>query len=149
MPADTSGFRGKILLKAGTYSIADGLKIKAGGVVLAGEGQELGPQEWVLYKPRLSAFFGTPLETQLHELGVTTVVICGCDFPNSPRASIYAASNRDFRIVLVADAVSRTTDMGLQELGSIGVRLMNTADCLAWLTADTTGRPQRAVETQA
>jgi nicotinamidase-related amidase len=118
-------------------------------LLLAGEGQELGPQEWVLYKPRLSAFFGTPLETQLHELGVTTVVICGCDFPNSPRASIYAASNRDFRIVLVADAVSRTTDMGLQELGSIGVRLMNTADCLAWLTADTTGRPQRAVETQA
>ena len=103
--------------------------------------------------PRFSAFCpklspGTPARNVVTQ-GVTTVVICGCDFPNSPRASIYAASNRDFRIVLVADAVSRTTDMGLQELGSIGVRLMNTADCLAWLTADTTGRPQRAVETQA
>jgi nicotinamidase-related amidase len=118
-------------------------------LLFEGEGQTLGPQEWVLYKPRLSAFFGTPLETRLHQLGVTTVVICGCDFQNSPRATIYAASNRDFRMVMVADAVSRTTDTGLQELGSIGVRLMNTEDCLAWLAADATARPQRTAEARA
>lgn len=117
--------------------------------LLQGGEQRLGPQEWVLYKPRLSAFFGTPLEARLHELGITTVVICGSDFPNSPRATIYAASNRDFRIVLVADAVSRTTEMGLRELGSIGVRLMNTDNCLAWLAGDSTRRSQRPAEAEA
>lgn len=105
-------------------------------MLLDGEEQKIGPQEWILYKPRPSAFFATTLEARLRGLGVTTVVICGSDFPNSPRATIYAAGNRDFRIVLVADAVSHTTDAGLRELGGIGARLMNTEDCLAWLSAD-------------
>ncbi len=42
MPADSNGFRGKVLLKAGTYAVAGTLEIKAGGVVLAGEGQDEG-----------------------------------------------------------------------------------------------------------
>ncbi|TXK46761.1 hypothetical protein FVR03_10490 [Pontibacter qinzhouensis] len=36
---DSNGFRGKILLKAGTYEVSDSLTLKASGVVLAGEGQ--------------------------------------------------------------------------------------------------------------
>ncbi|WP_187262778.1 hypothetical protein [Pontibacter beigongshangensis] len=40
MPADRNGFRGKILLKAGTYPIEGNIKIFASGVVLAGEGQD-------------------------------------------------------------------------------------------------------------
>jgi nicotinamidase-related amidase len=104
-------------------------------LLLGGHGQQLGPREWILYKPRWSAFFETPLEERLRDLGVSTVVICGCDFPNGPRATIYAASNRDFRIVLVPDAVSHTTEAGLQELGSIGVRLMDVSDTLSWLGA--------------
>jgi nicotinamidase-related amidase len=105
-------------------------------LLLAGDGQQLGTQEWILYKPRWSAFFETSLEARLRALDISTVVICGCDFPNGPRATIYAASNRDFRLVLVPDAVSRTTDAGLQELGSIGVRLMNVDDSLSWLAAN-------------
>lgn len=103
--------------------------------LLQGDAQRLGPHEWILYKPRWSAFFETSLEERLRELGITTLVFCGCDFPNGPRATIYAASNRDFRIVLVTDAVSRTTEAGLRELGSIGVRLMSVADTLSWLGA--------------
>lgn len=102
-------------------------------LLLGGDGQQVGPREWILYKPRWSAFFDTPLEQRLRDLGISTVVICGCDFPNGPRATIYAASNRDFRIVLVPDAVSHTTEAGLQELGSIGVRLMGVEDTLSWL----------------
>lgn len=102
-------------------------------LLLNGSGQQLGAQEWILYKPRWSAFFETQLEERLRALGVSTLFVCGCDFPNGPRATIYAASNRDFRLVLVPDAVSRTTDSGLQELGSIGVRLMGVAATLTWL----------------
>ena len=102
-------------------------------LLLGGGGQQLGAQEWILYKPRWSAFFETQLEDRLRALGISTLFICGCDFPNGPRATIYAASNRDFRLVLVPDAVSRTTESGLQELGSIGVRLLAITDTLTWL----------------
>lgn len=118
--------------------LVDGLKPDAEvrldpELLLAGDAQSLGPQEWILYKPRWSAFFETTLEERLRALDISTLVFAGCDFPNGPRATIYAASNRDFRIVLVTDAVSRTTETGLAELGSIGVRLMKVADALSWL----------------
>ena len=80
--------------------------------LLSGNLQELGPDEWVMYKPRWDAFHGTPLLWHLRRLGVNTVVVAGCNFPNCPRATIYGASMRDFRIVLVTDAVSECTRKG-------------------------------------
>ena len=102
--------------------------------LLSGRLQELGPNEWAAYKPRWGAFYRTPLEDHLRRLGITTVVIAGCNFPNCPRATIYEASERDFRIVLVTDAVSAATDSGLAEIGDIGVYLMASDQCHAWLT---------------
>lgn len=103
-------------------------------ILLSGRLQELGPNEWAVYKPRWGAFYRTPLENHLRRLGVTTLVIVGCNFPNCPRATIYEASERDFRIVLVTDAVSAATDSGLAEVGEIGVYLMASDQCQAWLT---------------
>ncbi|MFD2515174.1 hypothetical protein ACFSRY_14975 [Pontibacter locisalis] len=40
MSIDNSGFRGKILLKAGNYHINGSLRIKTNGVILAGEGHD-------------------------------------------------------------------------------------------------------------
>jgi nicotinamidase-related amidase len=103
-------------------------------LLLSGNLQEVGPQEWVCYKPRLSAFFQTPLEAHLKSLGISTIVICGIDFPTSPRSTVYAASNRDFRILLATDAISCATDSGLDELAQIGVYLMGTDPLLDWLS---------------
>src|SRR5258707_7344572 len=93
-------------------------------LLLDGKLQEIGHKEWVCYNSRLSAFFQTPLEHHLKSLGITTIVLCGTDFPTSPRSTVYAASNRDFRIVLATDAISGATDAGLDELAQIGVYLM-------------------------
>lgn len=101
--------------------------------LLQGEFQLLGKQEWVMYKPRWDAFYQTALESHLHTLGVDTVVFCGCNFPNCPRASIYGASMRDFRIVLATDAVSGIYEKGLEELRNINVSLMTTAECIDWI----------------
>lgn len=101
--------------------------------LLSGSLQPWTENEWVLYKPRWDAFYATPLETHLRELGVTTVVVVGCNFPNCPRATVYGASMRDFRIALVADAVSGVYEQGLQELRNIGVSVMSTEGCLDWL----------------
>jgi nicotinamidase-related amidase len=95
--------------------------------VLAGELQPLGPGEWAMYKPRWGAFYETPLEAHLRGLGVDTIAFCGANFPNCPRTSIYEASERDFRIVVVADAVSGIYDRGREELEGIGAAMMDAA----------------------
>lgn len=102
-------------------------------MLLQGEFQLLGQQEWAMYKLRWDAFYQTALESHLHRLGVDTVIFCGCNFPNCPRASIYGASMRDFRIVLVTDAVSGVYEKGLEELKNINVSLMTTAECVDWI----------------
>lgn len=99
--------------------------------LLTGKLQLIGPQEWLMYKPRWGAFFQTPLESHLHNLAINTIVVCGCNFPNCPRTTIYEASERDFRIVLVTDAISQIYAQGLQELKNIGVSLLNSTECLA------------------
>lgn len=101
--------------------------------LLQGEFQLLGKQEWAMYKPRWDAFYQTGLESHLRTLGVDTVVFCGCNFPNCPRTSIYGASMRDFRIVLVTDAVSGIYEKGLEELENINVSLMTTTECVDWI----------------
>jgi len=102
-------------------------------LLLSGHLQQIGSMEWIMYKPRWGAFYKTALEKHLHNLGVNTVVICGCNFPNCPRTTIYEASERDFKIVMAEDATSRTYDIALQELKNIGVSLMDTDECIAWL----------------
>jgi nicotinamidase-related amidase len=98
--------------------------------LLDGRPQDLGDREVVLYKPRWGAFYGTRLEEHLRGLGVTTIALCGCNFPNCPRTTLYEASERDFRIVLVADGVSGLYERGEREMEGIGVRSMD-ADSLA------------------
>jgi nicotinamidase-related amidase len=103
------------------------LKLNA-DVLLSGTRQPLGPMEWIMYKPRWGAFYGTCLEEHLIALGVTSIAFTGCNFPNCPRTSIYEASERDFRIVLVTDAVSGLYDRGKEEMKSIGVVLMTAGE---------------------
>lgn len=105
------------------------------GLLLAGGIQPLGPNEAAIYKPRWGAFHATPLEAHLRSAGATTLVFTGCNFPNCPRASIYEASERDFRIVLVEDAVSGLYDRGKEELRGIGVAILDTASVIGALEA--------------
>ena len=81
-----------------------------------------------MYKPRWGAFFGTRLEQHLRGVGATTLVFAGCNFPNCPRTSIYEASERDFRIVAVSDAISGFDDRGCRELQGIGVTVVQARE---------------------
>lgn len=100
--------------------------------LLSGQMQKLAENEWAMYKPRWDAFYGTPLERHLRDLGVNTVVIVGCNFPNCPRTTVYGASMRDFRVVLIADAVSGVYEQGLKELQAIGVATPCLEEYLAY-----------------
>jgi nicotinamidase-related amidase len=103
-------------------------------LLLAGAIQHLGDDEVVIYKPRWGAFYRTPLEDHLRGREVSTLVFCGCNYPNCPRTSIYEASERDFRVVVARDAVSGMYDRGERELAGIGVALTDAeavADAIA------------------
>jgi nicotinamidase-related amidase len=102
-------------------------------LLLKGKLQQVASEEWIMYKPRWGAFYATPLERHLRDLNTNTVVVCGCNFPNCPRTTIYEASERDFRVVLIKDATSNVYKRGLQELDNIGVELMTSNDCVAAL----------------
>jgi len=99
-------------------------------LLLKGEIQNWGKKEFVIYKPRWGAFYKTPLNSHLENLGVNTLVLCGCNFPNCPRTTIYEASERDYRIVIVEDAVSGIYEKGKEELRHIGVRIWPTSSVL-------------------
>lgn len=113
---------------------AHGIRLDA-ELLLGGTMQPLGETEWVMYKPRWGAFFQTPLHDHLRSLGVTTVVVCGCNFPNCPRATIFEASERDYRVVAVTDAISGIDERAVQELAGIGVVPLQTDACIARLEA--------------
>lgn len=91
------------------------------GLLLAGRFQELADREWAMWKPRWGAFHRTGLEEHLRDLAVTTVVIAGCNYPNCPRAAVYGASERDYRVLLVQDAISGIQPHHLVEAGRMGV----------------------------
>ncbi|GED68191.1 hypothetical isochorismatase hydrolase [Brevibacillus reuszeri] len=98
--------------------------------LLSGEFQTVGEHEWVMYKPRWGAFYQTELEAFLRERGVDTLVFTGCNFPNCPRTSMYEASERDFRVVMVADSMSQVYEKGIQEMNNIGVHVCDLEDVL-------------------
>ncbi|MDD8018706.1 MAG: cysteine hydrolase [Bacteroidota bacterium] len=96
--------------------------------LLDGGIQELQPKEMVIYKPRWGAFYETPLHDYLKKQNISTLIFTGCNFPNCPRTSIYEASERDFRVVLVTDAVSGLYQQGIKEMKNIGVTLLTTQE---------------------
>ena len=95
-------------------------------ILLNMKAQKLNDGERVLYKPRWGAFYHTRLNKLLNQMNISTVVIAGCNYPNCPRTTVYEASERDYRVVLVNDAVSGLYPRGEEELRNIGVSLMTT-----------------------
>ena len=110
-------------------------------LLLRGRPQRLADREYAVFKPRWGAFYRTPLEEVLREHEVDTLVVVGCNFPNCPRATLVEASERDYRLVAVTDAISRVDDRALAEVAGIGVQLMRTDEVVAAL-ADVPARGQ-------
>lgn len=102
----------------------------------SGEPQRLGDDEFLLYKPRWSAFHRTKLDDLLHGLRISTVVVAGCNLPNCPRATLFDATERDYRAVLAIDATSQTTPERLADLELIGVQLRAVDDIARGVAAD-------------
>lgn len=100
-------------------------------LLLQSNPQKLAAKEWVIYKPRWGAFYNTGLDLFLQDLNTSTIVVSGCNFPNCPRTTIYEASERDYRTVLVKDATSGLYPKGEKELRNIGVAIYQTNEIVS------------------
>ena len=118
------------------------------GALQAGELQKAGDNEVVMWKPRWSAFHRTPLDAHLRGLAVDTIVLAGCNFPNCPRATLFDASARDYRVVVVDDAMSQVTPERLADAVALGVHALPTHDVVHHVvsTASSTKRRRRGAE---
>ena len=114
------------VLEAGLAELDDTL-------LLNGDLQHLGEGEVAMYKPRWGAFYGTDLEQHLMTMDIDTLVFAGFNFPNCPRTSIYEASERDYRVVMVDDAVAGLYPKGRDEMVGIGVQVLGSEAVLAAL----------------
>lgn len=108
-------------------------------LLMAGGIQAIGPEEVLLYKPRWGAFYRTPLDGHLREKGISTLVFCGCNYPNCPRTSIYQAGERDYRITVAVDALSGIQAKDIGELKRIGVNCAAAEDICELLDRDNKG----------
>ncbi|WP_225974678.1 isochorismatase family protein [Arachidicoccus ginsenosidivorans] len=92
-------------------------------LLLKGGIQPIGSLEWVMYKSRWGAFYLTILNDFFRTKEVDTLIFTGCNFPNCPRTSIYEASERNFKVGMVKDAISGVYKKGIEEMKIIGVKI--------------------------
>lgn len=78
------------------------------GVIGYNNPRELSPQkgDYVIIKPRFSAFFMTELDLILRRLGVETVILAGTATPNCIRTTCYDAVSFDYNVVVLEDCCS-------------------------------------------
>jgi len=99
--------------------------------LLSGDVQKVAANEFIMYKSRWGAFYKTTLERFLRDWGITTLAFTGCNFPNCPRTTIYEASERDFKIVVVRDAISGVYEQGINEMKNIGCEILRVKDLIS------------------
>jgi nicotinamidase-related amidase len=68
--------------------------------------EELPPPDYVLDKPRFSAFYGTPLEVLLRSLGVTRLALAGIVTHGGVESTARDAMLRDLAVVVLEDCVA-------------------------------------------
>ena len=84
-----------------------------------------------MWKPRWSAFYRTLFQQHLDSLGVDTLVVTGCNFPNCPRATVFDATARSFRVVVAEGAVSGIRPTDAADMEAIGAFVTPTSALLA------------------
>lgn len=119
---------------------------------------ELSPQEedYVIIKPRFSAFFMTELDLILRRLGIDTVILAGTTTPNCIRTTCYDAISLDYNVVVIEDCCSSQTiqiqKANMEDMKNIGAHIISCRQFVAGAPVpahDSLNRCRRAVRGQA
>ncbi len=107
-----------------------------GGICVAGTrgaqivvGLEVKPEDYVIAKKRFSAFLFTDFDILLRRLGIETLAIAGTQYPNCIRSTAVDALARDYRVVVVTDACSassqRIADSNIEDMKNMGIECLS------------------------
>ena len=75
--------------------------------------EEFTPQEGdlIVYKQRASAFYGTPLIAQLHQMGIQSVIVCGESTSGCVRASVVDAYSNGIHVAVAEQCCFDRSDL--------------------------------------
>lgn len=99
------------------------------------EGLEAAEGDYVINKPRYSAFFATTLDMLLRRLDVDTVIVTGTTTPNCVRATCYDADSLDYGVIVPEDCTSSNTpetqQANIDDLRRIGLEITTAEELIA------------------
>lgn len=104
--------------------------------------EELGrrPQDFVIEKTGASVFLGTPLVSQLIDLAVDTLILCGTTTSGCVRATAVEASNYNFHTAVVEegtfDRFEISHKVSLMDVNAKYGRVLSLGDALEYLKTD-------------
>lgn len=115
--------------------------LASGGFVLPGTRgcdivDELKPVtgEYRIVKNRFSAFMNTELDFILRRLDVRHVVVCGIQYPNCVRATVFDAVACDYLVTVLTDGTTAQTaaiaEANILDMRNIGVRCITLRELL-------------------
>ena len=113
------------------------VSVSAAGVLSGSfpEEFEAKPSDYIVVKPRFSAFFGTELDALLRRLGVDTLLMAGTTTPNCIRTTAYDAIALEYNVAVARDCTSSATEeiqrVNLEDMARIGVQLMDSTDFIS------------------
>lgn len=91
--------------------------------------------EYVIVKPRFSAFFSTCADLLLRRLGVQDIVICGVQYPNCIRATAYDGVSFDYNVTVITDATGGASDeiyaSNIRDMSNIGISCVTASVWMA------------------
>lgn len=94
--------------------------------------KELTPtkDDYIIVKPRWSAFFQTELDIMLRRLQVRNVILAGTTTPNCVRTTCYDANALEYNVVVLEDCCSSNTDeiqrVNIEDMARMGAIIMNS-----------------------
>ncbi|MCL5961659.1 MAG: isochorismatase family protein [Chloroflexi bacterium] len=95
------------------------------------------PSEYVLRKTRASAFFGTPLATYFHRLGVDCLIVGGTSTSGCVRASVIDAYSHGYTVFLVEECCFDRSEfshlVNLFEMNAKYANVITVAEALDYL----------------
>ena len=91
--------------------------------------------EYRVVKNRFSAFMNTELDFMLRRLGADEIVVCGIQYPNCIRATIFDGVALGYSVTLVTDATGAQSEevarANIRDIANIGVACVTTGQFLS------------------
>ena len=108
-------------------------------------------RDYLVIKPRFSAFFQTELDLLLRRLRIDTILLAGTTTPNCIRATCYDGISLEYNVAVLSDCTSSVTldiqESNLRDMANIGAQLINSAEFISGAVklSDSAGAVQRQV----